>query len=310
MLRAWSFSFVLVLGCGFPAMPGEDTSSTGEPGTEDGPPTPTATSTTTGLPTTTTTATSTVSTVTDTTVGDPDSSDEGSFIVEPEIGSVCLSCCDTWAQDCPEGEKCSAWANDGSDDWNGTRCSEIDANPGQPGDACSVEGHQASGLDTCDLWAMCWNVDPVTLEGTCVALCSGDQANPSCDDPDTSCFANDGVLNLCLPHCDPLASGCAADQACLPADDDFVCVTTVSGVGAAVGEPCEQVYDCQPDLTCLAPDDVSAACDPGADGCCTAYCDLSAPDPSAACSDPSQECVPWGAPPPYENVGACLLPGA
>ncbi len=39
-----------------------------------------------------------------------------------------------WAQDCPEGEKCMPWANDGGGSWNATRCSPLDPNPSAVGD--------------------------------------------------------------------------------------------------------------------------------------------------------------------------------
>lgn len=249
------------------------------------------------------------------TIGDPDdSSDGGGFITELDGGGpICHSCCDVWAQDCPDGEKCSAWANDGSDDWNGTRCSPIAAAPGQPGDPCTVEDGPASGLDDCDLDSMCWNIDPDTLEGTCVARCDGSEADPSCASPDDLCFiSNDGVLNLCLPACDPLASTCAVGQACLPAADAFACVATTSGIDAAAGEPCEQLYDCQPGSLCVPSEEVGAPCDVGEPSCCTPYCDLGAPDPAAVCLDAAQGCTSWWgagpAPAGLEDVGTCTAP--
>ena len=73
-----------------------------------------------------------------------------SFIQDPDGGGVNIEC-DIWAQDCPDGEKCMPWANDGGNSWNATRCSPLDPNPGQPGDACTVEGCGVSGIDNCDI---------------------------------------------------------------------------------------------------------------------------------------------------------------
>ncbi|MEM9458307.1 MAG: ribulose phosphate epimerase [Myxococcota bacterium] len=278
------------------------------------PPTATGPVGMTGVLTTMPTGGADSTTSTAATFGDPDSSGDGiTFIIDPDGGSLCFLCCDTWAQDCPEGEKCVAWANDGDDDWNSTRCSSVPDSPGQPGDPCTVEDFAASGRDDCDLGLMCWNVDPTTLEGTCVALCTGDESNPSCDDPGDGCLlANDGVLNLCLPLCDPLADDCGAGQVCVASADLFACVATTSGLGSAAGGPCEYLYDCQPGLSCESSALVGAPCDLGRAGCCTPYCDLSAPDPVADCIDPGQACVAWGgtAPPPDESLGVCLDPGA
>lgn len=313
MLRVWPGSMVLwIVACSsLPPPSDEDTS--GSSTTDDGMPSPTATSTsTTGMSGMVTVTSTTAVDTTASTIGDPDSSEDGiTFIMDPDGGFICHSCCDTWAQDCPDGEKCIAWANDGGDDWNGTRCSPIADRPGQPGDPCTVDGSPASGMDDCDFGAMCWNIDPDTLEGTCVALCVGDEVDPECDSPDDVCVVtNDGVLNLCLPGCDPLVDDCAAGQACVATASVFACVATTSGEGSAGGGPCEYIYDCDPGLSCQSSVDVGAPCDPG--GCCTPYCDLSAPDPSAGCLDPAQICAPWDgtAPPPDESLGVCVLPGA
>ena len=58
----------------------------------------------------------------------------------PDTGGLEPFDCDIWAQDCPEGEKCSAWANDGGGAWNATRCVPVDDDPDQVGEACNVEG--------------------------------------------------------------------------------------------------------------------------------------------------------------------------
>jgi hypothetical protein len=151
------------------------------------------------------------------------------FITDPDGGGVSIEC-SIWDQDCDEGEKCAPWANDGGSAWNATKCVPVDANPSQVGDSCTVEGSGVSGVDTCDVSSMCWDVDPETNEGTCIAFCSGSENAPVCDDPTTSCsIANEGVLTLCLPSCDPLSQDCPDGQACYPIDNSFVCAPDASG---------------------------------------------------------------------------------
>jgi len=241
--------------------------------------------------------------------------DDVVFLLEPDGGGVSFEC-DIFAQDCPEGEKCMPWANDGGGAWNATRCSPIDDNPGQPGDECTVEGSGTSGIDSCDLGSMCWDVDPKTNIGTCVAMCTGDEANPICDDPDTSCaIANDGAIVLCLPACDPILQDCAEGQACYPIQDAWSCAPDASGETGVYGDACEFINVCDPGYICLDASTVPAGqmCE-GAAGCCTGVCDLTDPMGDAQCegSAEGQTCQPWyeegAAPPGYEDVGACALP--
>ena len=242
-----------------------------------------------------------------------DSGDDGpvGFIQDPDGGGVNIEC-DVWAQDCAEGEKCMPWANDGGSSWNATRCSPLDDNPGQIGDPCTVEGSGVSGIDDCDIASMCWDVDPETNMGTCVAFCSGSEANPVCEDPTTSCvIANNGTLILCLPSCDPLLQDCQEGQACYNVNDTFACAPDASLEMGVYGDGCEFLNVCDPGLYCANPEAVP---DCASGGCCSPFCDFSDPEASAACPGAAggQECVSWyeegQAPPGLENVGACAIP--
>ncbi|HWB80595.1 MAG TPA: ribulose phosphate epimerase [Nannocystaceae bacterium] len=233
------------------------------------------------------------------------------FIQDPDGGSANVEC-DVWAQDCPEGEKCMPWANDGGGSWNATRCSPLDPAPAQPGDECSVEGSGVSGIDNCDLGVMCWDVDENNM-GTCVPFCMGTEANPVCEDPNTSCtIANEGTLILCLPNCDPLLQDCTEGNACYPVDDAFVCGPDASGEMGLFGDACEFINVCDPGLFCANADIVPNCA--GASGCCSSFCDLTDPDATANCPGNAggQECVPWyeegQAPPGFDDVGACGIP--
>ncbi|MCA9653948.1 MAG: ribulose phosphate epimerase [Myxococcales bacterium] len=235
---------------------------------------------------------------------------DGGFIQDPDGGGVSFEC-DIFAQDCPEGEKCMPWAADGGNSWNATRCSPINENPGQPGDECTVEGSGTSGIDSCDIGSMCWDVDPETNVGTCVAMCTGDESNPICEDPDTTCtIANDGAIVLCLPACDPLLQDCDEGQACYPINDAFACAPDASGEMGVFGDPCEYINVCDPGLFCL---DASVVPDcAGSVGCCSNVCDTADPAGDAQCTGVGQTCQAWyeegNAPPGYEDVGACALP--
>lgn len=227
----------------------------------------------------------------------------------PDGGNLDIQC-DIWAQDCPEGDKCSPWASDGGTRWNGTRCSPFDPDGGAPGDACVAEGSKVSGLDDCGHDSMCWNVDVDTNQGVCVAICSGSEANPTClGDADLQCMiAYEGVIHVCLPQCDPLVQDCANGWECAPYDGQgFFCVPDNSERGGALGEGCDDFDDCNVGLHCAPPEQVPGCVD---FGCCAELCDLDQPEPDTQCSgvDDGVQCIAW----PdavMPNLGACALPG-
>jgi hypothetical protein len=233
------------------------------------------------------------------------------FLVPPDGGSGEAEC-DIWQQDCPAGEKCMPWANNGGNSWNATRCTDVDASPGQVGDECMVEGSGVTGIDDCDVGAMCYYVDPDTNTGTCVGMCQGSQDAPMCDDGFLCSISNNGVLILCRRECDPLLQDCMGSAACLPANgtDGFVCIVDASGEGGAPGDPCEFLNACDPGLFCASAEVVPNCM--GSGGCCSEFCDLTDPVPEDGCSLMDQLCEAWfeeaAAPPGLEHVGACALP--
>lgn len=244
------------------------------------------------------------------------SGSDGGFISEPDGGGSAIEC-DVFAQDCPDGEKCSAWANDGGSSWNATRCSPVDPNPDQPGDACTVEGSGVSGIDSCDKGAMCWDVDPETNEGTCVALCTGSADAPECEGTTFCVIANDGVLNICLEPCDPLLQVCPDGQACYPySTEGFLCAPDASGPDqGAIGDPCEFLNACDLGGACINPMLASSPECQGAAGCCAPFCDLDDAEADTTCQTQTggaETCQPWFEEgmeiPGFENVGICALP--
>jgi hypothetical protein len=274
-----------------PTSESEGSESVGSTGTPND---PTETPGTTSLPATTT--------------EDPGTSTDssGGFITPPDGGGGTKQC-DVWTQDCPPGEKCMPWADNGGSSWNATKCSPVDANPAKEGDPCTVEGSAVSGIDNCDVGLLCWYFDE-NNNGTCIDMCKGTPEAPFCDMGQVCDVSNDGVLILCLETCDPLVQSCPNGQICFfDGVDNFICDFDASGDGGMYGDPCAYINVCDYGLFCATPEAVPG-CE-GADGCCSPYCDLSQPN---TCPGQGQECVPWYsegmAPPGQENIGACAVP--
>ncbi len=219
--------------------------------------------------------------------------------------------CDLWTQDCAAGDKCTVWANDGGSAWNATRCVPIVDAPDGPGEPCTVEGSGVSGLDTCALGSLCWDVDPETLEGVCREFCQGDESNPICSDPDTICG---GPRNfpLCLPLCCPVEQDCSEGLGCYALSDTFTCAPDASDGAGEYADPCEYINVCKPGHVCLNTS-VSPDCDETGLGCCMPFCTVGY-EGSMACRqyNPALECQPWYdedyAPPGYEFTGVCAIP--
>ncbi len=283
---------------------------------DDGPmttPSPSTTmpGTTTATATDPTIGTMTTAESTSTTEGDDDVvDDEGcAFYGCPPDGGTSFEC-DTWAQDCPIGEKCMPWANDGGPRWNATRCAPVVPSPHAVGDPCLVEGSALSGIDECELGTMCWDVDPSTNQGTCVANCGGSPADPVCAG-DTECFMGyAGVVSVCIVDCDPLLQDCVDSATCVPdGNDDFFCVPDASAALGQTGDACDWFDECDPGLFCT---DAEAVPDCVTLGCCTEFCDLASPDPNAQCSQAADgvTCEPWFlvGTAEHEFLGKCVLP--
>lgn len=211
--------------------------------------------------------------------------------------------CSTFIQDCPDGEKCMPYAEDGGDFWNALGCFPLDPAPVGPGAPCQVFGPPTSGMDDCDERSMCWNFEVETNTGTCVPFCTGSPGNPACAAPDELCLiANEGVIAVCLDSCDPLEQGCAPGLACLPSTDGFACTPDASGGMTMVGDPCAILNECGAGFACLMGEVVGCP----STGCCTSFCDLSESD---MCPGPLV-CMPFfdpaETPAGYENVGVCV----
>lgn len=212
--------------------------------------------------------------------------------------------CDPFVQDCPEGEKCTAYSNDGSSNPNARKCVPL-IGDGVAGQACIWAGPE-DATDDCDAAHACYLVagdDAGEFVGTCTAFCEGTADDPSC--PDTlSCYIGINQAPLfCLPTCLPLAQDCAdANAVCQWGMTEFVCLQR--GADVAVGQPCEFVTDCAAGSLCL-----DASIVPGCtgDSCCGPYCELGM---VGGCDSlPGTTCAPFfddPPPPGHETLGVCL----
>lgn len=145
---------------------------------------------------------------------------------------------------------------------------------------------------------MCWDVDPDTLQGECLAFCGGSENSPTCDEPGTTCvIANEGTLILCLPTCDPLEPTCDEGEGCyLLVDNDTQWACLPVGAPVMVSDGLLPAF-CEPGTTAVDPA-LHAFCDPESEVCCGQICDVTAP----ACARPLQ-CV---AAMEGSNAGVCV----
>lgn len=295
--RGWTLALVLAVGCST-----DDPTATGASSGELPATTTSSTRTSTTGTIATGSGTATI-TATSSTGGDENTTDR-SFITDPDGGPTSIECSVT-EQDCPRGQKCNAWANDGGNSWNATQCFPLEPAPDAVDETCTVEGGGVSGIDSCDVGAICLDVDPDTNEGICIPYCVGSGSNLSCEDPTRACLVTgNGIRPLCPPNCDPLdAETCPEDQACLEWGSWFACVPHGSADAGQAFDTCEFGNACDPGLFCGDAPRIGA-CAPQAARCCTPYCDLSAP----TCPEPTT-CVPYfeegQTPPGSEDLGLC-----
>jgi hypothetical protein len=222
--------------------------------------------------------------------------------------------CSIFDQDCPSGEKCTAYAPPGTFIPHGIKCVPLPANPRGHDEPCSV-GPEGLGDDDCDIGSVCLDLD---YDGTgfCLPYCTGDSQNPMCGGNDRTCvklfFGYD--FGNCFKQCDPLLQDCPLGEGCYMdaikvGNTGFVCLPVVQeGKDKVFGDNCIGWSSCEPGYACVYEEFV-----PGCNGlCCTPWCDISEGDGPCQDVDPIMSCVPWypeqQAPPGLENVGVCGIP--
>lgn len=124
---------------------------------------------------------------------------------------------------------------------------------------------------------ICWDVDPNTLTGTCVGMCTGGPDDPDCAQPDHWCFSN-GTLSLCSPSAIPSLRTATPMDVRLPWPS--VTILLLAGPQRDAGQvfsECGGLGTCDPGLSCeLA--EYALECDPMASHCCLPFCDLDDPN--------------------------------
>lgn len=271
------------------------------------------TSTSTSVDTSSSSSSGETSEGTTTTTSGISTTSDGSGFVNNDANQTCGASCDIWnPNDCDDGQKCTAVGCEvGTTAWDANVCRDIQGNK-QLGDECQYLGTGIDGNDDCDAGMMCWNQDADTGLGLCVAFCTGTPAAPNCASPNLCVIANDGVLPICLPQCDPLVQDCDNGDLCVPdfQENGFVCVLDASGGMAPYGSPCMFANGCNPGLICIAADAVPEPDCNQSTGCCSPMCDM---NEANTCPGQGQECQalyqPGAAPPGFDNMGVCAVPG-
>ncbi len=138
-------------------------------------------------------------------------------------------------------------------------------------------------------------------------FCGGSPDNWLCDQGSTCVITNDGAINVCMEACDPLAHDCPDGLGCYVVGGQALFTCRPTSGGYEEGAPCIYNNDCVPGFFCAAGETVPDCSDRG---CCTAYCELCG---EATCTLPGTECVAFfdqgEAPPLYDGLGVCVLPG-
>jgi hypothetical protein len=223
----------------------------------------------------------------------------------PEYDEFWGSECDSFSQDCLDGEKCVPYASSGGN-WDANKCVPVTGDQAV-GEPCSYAG-AAEGTDDCDATSMCWDVTDIDgeLVGTCTPFCMGTADDPECPEGSSCNLSGAGVITLCIFNCDPLLQNCAEGLACYWANNDFNCIFTTQDIPP--GEPCGFINDCAAGSFCVN-SDVVPSCNGSA--CCSPFCNLDLPDQTCDVL-PGTTCVPFFevglAPPGDEDIGVCLVP--
>ncbi len=211
--------------------------------------------------------------------------------------------CNPVTQDCPAGQKCMPYSDETT--WDATACFPLMGGmPDQLGEACIEDMGGASGMDSCDVGLMCWDVDLMTGDGVCIALCTCQSGEPSCGAGQQCVVQNNDALTVCLDQCDPVLQDCPGGQGCYPQGLNFICAGDASGASGEFLDGCEFVNTCDPGLGCFAGASITGCM---FDACCTPFCDVADP---MGCPG-GLACIAYydnNAPPGLESVGLCAAP--
>ena len=234
----------------------------------------------------------------------PSPGDDGGLGQIPDAG-ITTSCRPELADDCPEGQKCTAYSLDeGGCCVGANKCVPI-LGDRQLGESCT----RTTDNDDCGDRLFCMtrtsgDVGP----GTCLLMCDW-TAPDSCPEifggPATCLPLNGGVLPVCERNCHPLLDECPADYGCFPVGNaGFFCApSTPDGAGMA-GDSCFTISSCAPGFACRSGASQAACVH---DRCCTPICHVK--DQEGPCVAP-ETCVPYYDPddaprPELAGIGYC-----
>ena len=217
-------------------------------------------------------------------------------------GDLPPAACDPLADECPADEKCSY----GRDD------PEASCRPIRGDDPLGAPCEADADGDSCELGAICIDVDATTGVGWCAAPCAAPDDAETCATLglDATCLlVGSPPAAACRPYCDPLDGGSNScpegGESCgLISEPGFACVGPSTG-DAAVGEPCTFSSDCAAPALCFS----GAVVGPEVCGqhasCCAPVCDLA--DPQCPIAGTSCSSI-FGdaAPERWADTGVCL----
>lgn len=289
-----TFAIALTLACtSGPAAEDEAGTTTSPSGTDDTDDPPNDEGTTTASEVESALATTNSS-------GGGDDDDDMVFVDTPDVSNSSGEPCDSFAQDCPEGEKCVPYAASGST-WNALKCVPIMGDKASGEDCTYADPFEST--DDCDGSTFCLAMGSGAV---CLPFCTGSVDTPECP-PMAACTFNadvffDVVINFCIPTCDPLVQDCGEGDGCYWHGSDFVCLGTSADV--PIGEPCNGFFnECAKGNACT---DLVLGC--ASSMCCTNLCDMNLGDEQCAAL-PGTTCKPFHAQglalPDFEHVGAC-----
>jgi hypothetical protein len=170
----------------------------------------------------------------------PTSADTSGGTDDGESGDVGAIPCYPYDPSCPPGRKCTAI---GLAVWDAFACMPIDPDPVGVGAPCTAV-NATSGLDDCEEGSICFNLDPVTHEGTCVAFCDGSSAFPECPEGE-QCIVYDDFLPLCRVVAAGCGDGSAGPGEQCDGDDlqGFDCASLGLPGGELVCDPLQCTFD-------------------------------------------------------------------
>lgn len=109
--------------------------------------------------------------------------------------------------------------------WDDHKCVAVMGNQA-PGEPCTYGG-VVEATDDCDETSACWDLMDVVGEfiGVCMRFCLGNESEPECPPMSSCTVSGSGVINFCIPTCDPLLQDCGEGLGCYWVGSLFRCIS-------------------------------------------------------------------------------------